>query len=120
MPNRRLTAVELETMARPLLLGTRTHLEKLAGGDAELLWALRRKIYKELIYDERGKPMHRVTLKRKKLAEQGGRCLLCSETLPSKGSVLDRLEAMKGYTIENTRLLCPTCDTKIQTERGYA
>jgi len=33
--------------------------------------------------------------------------------------VLDRLEAMPGYTLENTRLLCPECDKKVQTERRF-
>jgi len=34
--------------------------------------------------------------------------------------VLDRTEAMLGYTAKNTRLLCPTCDERIQGERRYA
>jgi len=34
--------------------------------------------------------------------------------------VLDRLSAMKGYTDENTRLICSLCDITIQSRRGYA
>jgi hypothetical protein len=34
--------------------------------------------------------------------------------------VLDRLEAMKGYTAANTRVLGPECDHKTQIERGFA
>jgi hypothetical protein len=37
----------------------------------------------------------------------------------AKDSVLDRIEAMKGYTAENTRVLCQPCDTTVQIERGY-
>lgn len=119
MPNRQLSATELQTLARPLLAHVRAHLIALANGDAELLWALRRKLYKELLYDERSKPMQRVALKKVKRNQQNGLCAQCGGQLPEKGAVLDRLEAMGGYTRENTRLLCPQCDSAIQTERGY-
>lgn len=120
MPNRQLTQQELETLARPLLAEVRERLRVLSGGDADLLWALRRKVFKELVYDERGKPMQRVALKKAKREEQRELCALCQQRLPIKGSVLDRLEAMGGYTHENTRILCPQCDTRVQTERRYA
>ena len=41
----------------------RARLTALAAGDMELLFAFRRKVYKELTYDERGKPMARKRLK---------------------------------------------------------
>ena len=87
-----------------------------------MLWALRRKLAKELTYDERGKPMFRRELKALKRGEreQGGKCALCGEPLPEKNAVLDRLEAMLGYTPDNTQLLCPQCDNKVQVERGFA
>lgn len=119
MPNRQLTAQELENLARPLLAEVEERLRVLAAGDANLFWALRRKLYKELMYGERGKPMRRVALKKAKRAEQSDRCALCDELLPAKGSVLDRLEAIGGYTPGNTRLLCPKCDVQVQCERGY-
>ena len=119
MPNRQLTTSELKDIARPLLAEIRQRLQAIAGGDDDLLWALRRKLFKELMYDERGKPMQRVALKKAKRADQENLCALCHEPLPAKGSVLDRLEAMDGYTMENTRVLCPNCDTRVQTERGY-
>jgi hypothetical protein len=71
------------------------------------------------MYDERGKPMSRKILKEVKRALQENKCALCGETLPLKNAVLDRLEAMDGYTEENTRLICPDCDTKTQAGRGY-
>jgi len=70
MPNRQLSASEPENLARPLLAQVRARLTELANGDTELLWALRRKLYKELMYDERSKPMQRVALKRLKRKEQ--------------------------------------------------
>lgn len=120
MPNRRLTEDELTSLARPLIEEVRAKLKAMADGQPDLHWALRRKLYKELVYDERSKPAQRVALKRKKRLEQKQLCKICQQPLPSKGSVLDRLEAMKGYTIENTRLICSSCDTKTQTDRHYA
>jgi UTP:GlnB (protein PII) uridylyltransferase len=58
MPNRQLTKEELQ-MANRLLTEIRARLDALAGGDADLLFAYRRKISKELGYDERSKPMLR-------------------------------------------------------------
>ena len=119
MPNRRLSTEELTSFG-PLLEEVRMRLKTMSQGDEQLHWALRRKLAKELGYDERGKPMQRRALKAFKRGQQNGRCAVCSTDLPEKGSVLDRFEAMKGYTAENTRLICSPCDTKIQTERGFA
>jgi ribosomal protein L44E len=80
---------------------------------------MRRKLNKELIYDERGKPMQRRALKVFKRTEQGNRCAQCQAELPATNVVLDRLEAMAGYTKENTRLLCRDCDYRIQQERAF-
>ena len=65
MPNRRLTAEEL-AKAQVLLDSVRAQLLALSGGDSELLFAYRRKVYKELTYDERDKPMVRRHLKARK------------------------------------------------------
>jgi len=117
--NRQLTSNELKELAAPLLGSIRKRLAVAAKGDKGLLWALRRKVFKELMYDERSKPMQRRALKKKKWIEQNGRCKTCRKRLPEKGSVLDRLKAMDGYTAQNTRLLCPKCDVILQTDRGY-
>ena len=119
MPNRQLTAEELQTLFSPLLIDVRQRLAELSQGDEDLQWALRRKLSKELTYDERGKPTHRRKLKDLKRAEQDNKCCLCGTSLPAKYVVLDRIEAMQGYTAENTRLLCQNCDTTVQRERGY-
>jgi hypothetical protein len=119
MSNRRLTPTELQA-ARQVLAAVRGHLETLANGDAELLFALRRKVYKELIYDERDKPGARKRLKAIKRREQNGICPECSNVLPDTYCVLDRFNAAAGYTMENTRLICQPCDIKIQSSRGYA
>ena len=119
MPNRRLTESELE-LFRPFLKKVRAKLRVLSGNDDQLFWALRRKLAKELSYDERGKPMYRRQLKALKRGAQGGRCALCNEILPERNTVLDRFEAMDGYTAENTRLICKECDDRVQTERGFS
>ena len=119
MANRQLTPSELEGLFRPLWSEVVGRLEALSSGDGDLLWALRRKLAKELSYAERGRPTDRRVLKALKRGEQGGLCALCKKVLPEKYAVLDRLEAMPGYTPENTRLICSPCDTQVQEERGY-
>jgi len=120
MPNRQLSQSEIETLFAPLLASIRSNLQQLSGGNGELLWALRRKLTKELSYDERGKPIQRKLLKALKRGEQKNLCALCATELPERNAVLDRLEAMKWYTAENTRLLCQSCDLNVQEKRGYS
>jgi hypothetical protein len=93
MPNRQLTQQELETLARPLLAEVRERLRVLSGGDADLLWALRRKAFKELMYDERGKPMQRVALKKAKRDEQNALCALCQRQYNRRPSAHHRSES---------------------------
>lgn len=119
MPNRNLGPQEL-AVARAMVKGVKASIASLANGDQELEFAYLRKLWKELQYLERGKPMARKALKARKRKEQGGKCLLCSKSLPESYAVLDRLHGMGGYTAENTRLICQECDTQVQRERGYA
>jgi UTP:GlnB (protein PII) uridylyltransferase len=118
MPNRNLTKEEL-TIANALLAELRLKLIALSNGDLTLLFAYRRKLAKELGYDERGKPMQRKMLKARKMGEQAGLCSICSKPLPEKYAVLDRLDGMAGYTPENTRLIHADCDIRVQGERRY-
>ena len=117
--NRRLSESEQE-LGREVLQKTRDQLKETAKEDAGLLWALRRYLYVRLQHDERGKPMQRKILKLKKMASQKGLCAICKEELPERGSELDRFNAMDGYTIENTRLVCHDCHRKSQAEKGFA
>jgi hypothetical protein len=118
MSNPRLTPEQLE-IARKLLDEVRERLVVFSGGDRDLLFAYRRKIYKELMHDERSKPMVRRRLKQLKMKEQGGVCPLCQEPLPQRGAVLDRARAVDGYTAENTRLIHAACDVAHQAAKGY-
>jgi hypothetical protein len=119
VPNRQLTAQEREDLFAPLMAEVRLRLVDLSSGDADLLWAIRRKLAKELTYIERSKPAQRKALKRRKVREQGGVCPECNATLPESNNVLDRSQAMAGYTPENTRLICRPCDIKIQSRRRF-
>jgi len=119
MANRQLTPEELES-ANTLLAEIRQKLVALSRGDKDLLFAYRRKIYKELTYDERSKPMVRRKLKEQKWKEQRGLCALCGKELPEKYTVLDRFNAADGYTKENTRLIHQECDVDYQASKGYA
>ena len=120
MPNRRLTPEEISLLFSPLICDVRVRLKELAVDDKELLWALRRKLAKELTYDERGNPTYRTRLKKVKRKEQRGLCAICKDPLPEKGAELDRNEAMLGYTAENTRLVCHDCHVTDQQRKGYS
>ena len=119
MPNRQLSSEEL-AQAKTLLEDIRLKLQKLSGDDAALLFAYRRKVYKELTYDERSKPTVRRKLKDQKWKQQPGLCAICSNPLPETYTVLDRHDAAKGYTQENTQLVHQECDVKNQASKGYA
>ncbi|OFZ53299.1 MAG: hypothetical protein A3D92_15985 [Bacteroidetes bacterium RIFCSPHIGHO2_02_FULL_44_7] len=119
MKNRQLTQSERGQLFEPLFGKVKKLLENASRGDKELLWALTRKLRKEVMYLERGKPGTRRRLKKYKREEQNGKCAVCKRKLPHRGAVLDRLFAMRGYTKENTRLLCPRCDARIQRQRHF-
>src|SRR5206468_10185483 len=104
MANRNLNLDELKR-ANELLSEIRRKLVELAGADPLLLFAYRRKIVKELGYDERGKPGIRAKLKALKWGQQAGKCAHCSEELPLRYAELDRKNAPDGYTVENTELV---------------
>src|SRR5271156_6199035 len=118
MPNRNLNSEELK-LAGALLAEVRNKLESLAGGDRLLLFAYRRKIVKELGYDERGKPGARGKLKALKWGQQNGKCPDCPDPLPLKYSELDRKNAADGYTVENTELVHAKCHQARQAAKGY-
>jgi len=105
--------------AHKLIAKIKKEIETLAKNNPEAIFAFRRKIYKELMYDERSKPMERKKLKDKMRKKQKGLCPLCKQELPEKSAVLDRAEAIKGYLEENVRLICPDCDKKTQEARGF-
>jgi hypothetical protein len=118
MSNRSLTQEEL-VEANKVLESIRNKIVSLSNGDSELLFAYRRKIFKELSYDERSKPATRKRLKQLKFRQQGGKCAIGSEPLPKNNAVLDRFTAALGYVSENTRLICFECDQKVQRERQF-
>lgn len=118
MPNRNLEVEELKR-ANSLLKEIRTKIDVLADGDVLLRFAYRRKIYKELIYDERGKPAPRRKIKIQKFDQQHGKCAHCNEDMTIKYSELDRRNAVDGYTVENTELVHAKCHQIRQAEKGY-
>jgi hypothetical protein len=118
MANRNLNAEELKK-ASSLLSEIRTKIDELGDGDAHLLFAYRRKIYKELIYLERGKPMVRRKVKIQKFDQQHGKCTHCSEDMTIRYSELDRKNAADGYTLENTELVHAKCHQARQAAKGY-
>lgn len=120
MNHPRLTNEQREGLFRPLLEKVLAALEEASGSDPELLWALRRKLAKELTYLERGTPQQRKVLKALMFGKQQGKCALCGEELPKKGSELDRYNAFDGYIESNVRLVHHQCHVKDQESKGYA
>jgi len=118
VPNRNLTNEELAA-ADELLSVIRARLTVLSDGDPGLLFAYRRKIAKELQYDERRKPAARRALKQLKWAQQGHRCAHCGEEMPLEYSELDRKNAIDGYTVENTELVHAGCHHDRQRAKRY-
>jgi len=119
MSTPRLTDVQRAELFEPLFATTRAELDRLSADDPRVLWALRRKLTKELIYLERGTPQMRTALKRRKMVAQNGICPLCRQKLPPSGAELDRAEAFLGYTDENTRLVHHGCHVTDQQRKKY-
>ena len=84
-----------------------------------MLFAYRRKIVKELGYDERGKPGARNKLKALKWALQNRKCAECGVEMPLRYSELDRKNAADGYTMENTDLIHSKCHQDRQASKQY-
>jgi hypothetical protein len=119
-PGPRLTAEQAEKMFQPIFARIIADLEATSGGNSKLLWALRRKLAKELTYLERGTPTRRKKLKQQKFTEQNGVCTICGGELPQRGAELDRTDAFLGYTQQNTRLVHHECHVADQQKKNYA
>jgi hypothetical protein len=118
LPNRNLSPEELK-LANQLLADVRERLKELSGDDALLHFAYRRKVMKELSYDERGKPAARNKLKAMKWGLQNGKCAHCKRAMDLKYSELDRKNASDGYTPENTDLVHAKCHHERQAQKNY-
>jgi hypothetical protein len=66
MPNPRLTDDQIKTIFRPLFNDLIKRVSEIAGHDVALLFALRRKLAKELTYKERSGTNERRKLKKMK------------------------------------------------------
>jgi len=106
--------------ARQIVEELRARLSQAAAGDEHLLFALRRYVWKRLEFDERGRPADRKKIKFAKIIEQKGACAICGEDLPKRGAELDRFHSEKGYTEENTRLVCHNCHREQQQARNFS
>jgi hypothetical protein len=125
MSNERMSKEQL-TAARRILAEVRHRVVEAAGDDQRFAFALRRYVYKNLSYDERGNPQQRTKLKLQKIVEQGGKCAYANCPIPGRRiskeeePELDRLDAIKGYTKENTVLMHHGCHRLSQKEKGFS
>jgi hypothetical protein len=120
MSGPRLTKEQRENLFKPLLERVVADLQATSEGDPETLWALRRKLAKELTYMERSTPAARNKLKTLMFKKQNGICALCNKPLVQKGSELDRSNAFYGYVESNVRLVHHECHVADQERKGYA
>jgi hypothetical protein len=124
MANPRMSDDELTT-ARQILNEVRNGISETTKGDQKFGFALRRYVYKKLSYDERGSPAHRAKLKKLKLIEQKGQCAYHRCPVPGKKlskddePELDRRDAIKGYTSENTEIVHHGCHRQSQVDKGF-
>lgn len=118
MPNPQLNKKQLESSWR-LLGEVRAKLKKLSKDNKNLLFAYRRKIFKELMHDERGKPMQRRKLQELMWGKQKGKCAICKNSLKLKGAELDRKSAPRGYVETNVRLVHHICHRKDQARKKF-
>jgi hypothetical protein len=112
--------------AKQILAEVRRRIVEAAGDNQRFAFALRRYVYKNLSYDERGNPTQRTKLKLQKIVEQGGKCAYQKCPIPDRRiskedePELDRLDAIKGYTKENTVLMHHGCHRLSQKEKGFS
>lgn len=119
MPNPTLSEDDRKHLFRPLFAEIVAMITKAAGGNEDRLWALRRKIAKELTYLERGRSRDRAKLKKLMRTRQNGLCGLCEQPLPEKGAELDRFVAKLGYVESNVRLVHHECHINDQAAKGF-
>ncbi len=109
-----------EARAKELLGTVRRGIAETAGEDQAAAFAMRRYIYIRLQQDERGTPAERKKLKLLRFDEQGGKCAICGRPFDAlKGTNLHRLDAVKGYALENVELVHASCHRRQQDRRGY-
>lgn len=120
MSGPKLTKEQRENLFKPLFERVIADLAVTSDGDPETLWALRRKLTKELMYMERSTPAARNKLKSLMFKKQRGICALCDKELVQKGSELDRFNAFHGYVESNVSLVHHECHVADQERKGYA
>ena len=113
-----LTAEQRE-QTQKLLAKVRDDLATLASGNPAVLFAMRRRVFIRLLYDERGTPAERKRLKKQKRLEQNNLCPRCNEPLRDKDAALDRRAQMGGDTPENTELIHQHCHREDQRLRRF-
>lgn len=84
MAGPRLTDEQRANLFEPLFKRVTRDLERVSAGNKDLLWALRRKLAKELTYLERSTPTERRVLKALMYGKQNGKCAICKKGMELK------------------------------------
>jgi hypothetical protein len=112
--------------AKEILDQARNNIREASASDPLAAFSIRRYVYKNLSYDERGTPASRTKLKLQKLLDQEGKCAYTDCPRPSHKMSkadepeLDRLDPVYGYTIENTVLVHHECHRMSQSKKRFS
>ncbi|MBI2750518.1 MAG: hypothetical protein HYX43_14675 [Burkholderiales bacterium] len=120
MAGPRLTEEQRARLFAPLFKRVIADLQRISRGDSHLLWALRRKLAKQLTYLERSTPTKRKILKALMWGKQKGKCAICKKDMALKNSELDRKDTVLGYVESNVRLVHHECHIEDQARKRYA
>jgi hypothetical protein len=110
---------EILSKVRFLLDHIRAGLDGSSRGDAKIHHHARRYVMKRLEFDERSRPSDRMDVKLSLMAKQQGKCAICGDPLPTKGSELDRDDPVLGYTEEDCKLVHHECHRKAQAAKNF-
>lgn len=119
MAGPRLTDEQRAKLFEPLFKRVVADLQRVSGGNKDVIWALRRKLAKDLTYLERGTPTERKILKAVMWHKQKGKCAICKKRMELRNSELDRKVTVRGYIESNVRLVHHDCHIKDQARRGF-
>jgi hypothetical protein len=120
MSGPRLTREQRDKLYRPLHQRVLADLTATGKGAPEILWALRRKLARDLTYMERSTPAARKKLKARMFAKQNGRCALCGKQMIQRGAELDRFNPYDSYVENNVRLVHHDCHIADQECKHYS
>jgi len=119
MANPRLTESE-RMKADSLVREIEKRIHLLSKGVQRRKFAYRRRVTRLLIQIEKGTPAQRGKLRAKLREKQHDLCAVTPTHRLKSEVELHRLDAIRGYTIKNTRLVCRACHRKFHASHKFS